>query len=164
MKTCINLFCVLVVAVGLFTCATRGPDYRYESDAIRIYFRGDPRLNLYQGSPHTLVVCTYQLNHPNAFNQLADDRDGLSKLLDCSNFDGSVAYTKRIVVQPGQDVKENLDRAEGARYVGLVAGYFKLHKEGIVRLYRIPVGAITGKPGSLDIELYLGPQTIQKVK
>ena len=164
MKTYIRFFCLFIIVGAICSCAGRGPDYGYESGALRIHLKGDRNLNLYQGSPHTLVVCTYQLSHPNVFNQYADEKDGLSKLLDCNRFDPSVAYTKRLVVQPGEEVIENLDRAEGAKYVGFVAGYYKLHKSNTVRLYRIPVGAITGKVGGLDIEMYLGAQAIQSTK
>jgi len=62
-----------------------------------------------------------------------------------------------------------LDRAEGARYVAVAAGYYLLEKERMVRLYEIPVviekkGFIkrskTQKLGILEIDLRLGPEQI----
>lgn len=166
MRTRVCIIGLCIVALALCSCSGLGrtPEYSYEKEAIRITLQGDPRLNLYQGSAHTLVVCTYQLRDPNGFNQLVDERGGLSKLLECGRFDPSVAYTKRLVVQPGQSLTEKLDRAEGAKYVSVVAGYYNLTKEGTVRLYQIPVGTISQRAGSVTIDLYLGPQSIHDIK
>lgn len=167
MKTDVRVWWLLACVVLLSSCSStpsRPPEYTYQKEAITITLRADPQLNLYQGSPHTLVLCTYQLKDPNAFNQLTDERDGLPRLLECGRFDGSVAYTKRLVVQPGQVAVEALDRAEGAKYISVVAGYYSLQKASVVRLYQIPVTAKSSTPGSLAIELHLGPQTILDTK
>ena len=167
MKTDVRVWWLLACVVLLSSCSStpsRPPEYTYQKEAITITLRADPQLNLYQGSPHTLVLCTYQLKDPNAFNQLTDERDGLPKLLECGRFDGSVAYTKRLVVQPGQVAFETLDRAEGAKYISVVAGYYSLQKASVVRLYQIPVATKSSTPGNLAIELYLGPQTILDTK
>jgi len=147
---------------------TQEAQWGYEKDAIRLRVKSDPQLNLYQRSPHTLVLCVYQLKDPNAFNQQLEEKEGLWKLLECGRFDPSVTHSKRVVIQPGQEVTELLDRPEGARYVGLVAGYYALQKERVVRLFPIPVvsekkgNMIFLKPGMLNIDLYMGPQEIQE--
>ncbi len=166
MKKYFQDFFILIFAMLICSCAaiSSPPKYEYEKEAIRISLKSDPQLNLYQGSPHTLVVCTYQLKDPNAFNQLVDEQDGLSKLLECSHFDSSVTYSRMLVIQPGQELKENLDRAEGAKYLGIVAGYFTLQKEHVVRLYQIPGSGLSKKAVSLDIDLYLGPHEVQDIK
>jgi hypothetical protein len=78
---------------------------------------------------------------------------------------------KRFVVQPGQELSETLDRAEGAKYVGLVAGYYSVKKEHVLRLYPVPVvvetvGSImsrskVSRPAPLAIDLNLGPDGIK---
>jgi type VI secretion system VasD/TssJ family lipoprotein len=157
---------LIILVIGLTACASKvkapppPPDYR--KAAIELFLKADPALNLYGATPHTLVACIYELRDPNAFNQLIDDGDGLPKLLECGRFDGSVAYAKKLVLQPGQEVREVLDQAEGAKYLGLVAGYFALDKEKPYRLYRIPT-APQGKPASMKVDLYLGPQRIQDI-
>lgn len=160
------------LAVVLSACAAQPvppPDWTYEKDAILIEMKADPKLNFDEGVPHTLLVCLYQLKDPNSFNQLSEDTDGIYKLLECSLFDASVATAKRIIVRPGQDVNINLDRAEGAKYVAVVAGYYTLEKARMVRLYDIPViiekkGFIkTTKislPEKLNISIQLGPTQI----
>jgi type VI secretion system VasD/TssJ family lipoprotein len=166
LKTCVYgllLFC-LIGTISSCSSVSRTPEYTYQRDAVTITLRADSQLNLYQGAPHTLVACTYQLRDPNAFNQLVDEKDGLPKLLECGRFDASVAYAKRLVIQPGQEIRDSLDRAEGAKYVSVVAGYYALKKGNAVRLFQIPVGTLSSKPQNVNIELYLGPQTIQDLK
>ncbi|AJE04513.1 type VI secretion system lipoprotein TssJ [Geobacter pickeringii] len=147
-------------------------EWGFEKEAIRLRLTGDRQLNLFQRAPHALVACIYQLRDPNAFNQFRNEPDGLARLLECGRFDPGVATTKQFVIQPGQELAESLDRAEGARYVGFVAGYYNLHKEQSVRLYPIPaVEETTGfisrtrlvKPGAIDIKLILGPRELQDV-
>jgi predicted component of type VI protein secretion system len=119
--------------------------------------------------PHTLVLCLYHLRDPNSFNQLSDDMPGIYKLLECGLFDGSVATAKRIIVHPGQDIDVRLDRAEGAKYLAAVAGYYELQKQRMIRLFEIPTivetkgffkKTTTSKPGPLKADLVLGPAQI----
>jgi type VI secretion system VasD/TssJ family lipoprotein len=142
----------------------------YQEGAIKIRVKADPQLNLSNGKPHTLLVCIYQLKDPNALNQLASDQEGLYRLLECNLFDASVAGAKKLIIQPGQDTTFNLDRAQGATYVGVAAGYYLIQRERMVRLYEIPVvvekkGIIKRskrkKLGTLEIDLKLGSQQIQ---
>jgi predicted component of type VI protein secretion system len=43
-----------------------------------------------------------------------------------------------MIIQPGQDINMTLDRAEGARYVAIVAGYYILEKDRMVKMVEIP--------------------------
>jgi type VI secretion system VasD/TssJ family lipoprotein len=156
----------------LAACAAKQlppPQWTYEKEAIRMHIKADSKLNLDEGQAHTLLLCAYQLSDPNTFNQLANDQDGLYQLLECSLFGNGAAAAKRMIIQPGQDTKLALDRAEGARYVAIVAGYYILEKERMVKMVEIPEyvekkGFIktskTRKPAPLDIDLILGPQQI----
>ncbi|MSN26943.1 MAG: type VI secretion system lipoprotein TssJ [Geobacter sp.] len=146
------------------------PEWGYEKDAIQLHFTSDPQLNLFQNQAHSLMICLYHLRDPNGFNQLIDEKGGLLKLLECSRFDPSVTYSRRIVAQPGREMTELLDRTDGAKFVGVVAGYYTLHKEGSVRSYPIPVtevrkgSTLVQKSAKLNIDLYLGPQEIIELK
>jgi type VI secretion system VasD/TssJ family lipoprotein len=175
MKKYIETFILLFSVMFICSCSSKPaivlpPEWGYAKDAIRLHLKSDPQLNLYQGSPHTLLVCMYHLRDPNAFNQLVDEKDGLSKLLECSRFDPSVTNAKRLVIQPDKETTESLDRPEGAKYVGIVAGYYYLQKDRAVRFFPIPVveekkgNTILSKPEVLNIDLYLGPQQLQEVR
>jgi len=184
LKTFVKLALVLLALVFIFSCGSKKgatqkstpeiePEtWGYQRDAIRLALKADPQLNAYDGLPHTLHLCLYQLKDPNAFNQLSGDKDGLYLLLSCSVFDPSVTGFQRLTVQPGQQLSQSFDRAEGSRYVGIAAGYFTLEKERITRFLKIPVeikrrGWLRqkyGVPGELDLKISLGPQQIENVE
>ncbi|VBB46645.1 Type VI secretion system outer membrane lipoprotein TssJ [uncultured Desulfatiglans sp.] len=164
------------IIAGLAGCASSPPlppsppEFTYEEEAIELYIKADPRLNLYDGLPHTLLLCVYQLRDPNSFHQLADQPGGIYKLLECAPFDASVAAAKRLIVHPDQDLKYPLDRAEGARYVAVVAGYYALQKGNIIRLFDVPVVVEkpeakgrqpVSRPAHLTVELDLGSERIE---
>jgi len=157
---------ILLLCTVLCSCAslTPVPEWKYEQNAIHLHYESDAQLNNFEGNPHTLMLCVYQLKDPNAFNQLMGEDEGLSKLLDCSNFDLSVTNSKRMVIYPGRGGSMPLDRAESTKFVGIIAGYYTLQKEHVARLYAIPVSSIMKNPMILEINLYLGPQKIQEFR
>ena len=167
------LVCFLLAPV-VFSCASAPVEpvkWGYEKDAIEFHLKADKQLNYKDKKAHSLVICVYQLISPNAFNQLSGSRNGLSSLLECSVFDpAGVAVSKQIFVSPGKDMDIKLDRAEGAKYVALVAGYYTIDKDKITRLYQIPEisersGFLwlnkTTRPDKLLINLILGSKQIQ---
>ena len=172
-----RLLSLLIAASMLFfaACAAKQlppPKWTYQKEAIRMHIKADGKLNLDEGEAHTLLLCVYQLSDPNTFNQLSNDEDGLYRLLECSLFGDGAAAAKRMIIQPGQDINLALDRAEGARYVAMVAGYYILEKERMVKMVAIPEyvekkGFIkkskTRKPARMNVELILGPQQITTV-
>ncbi|MBU0992510.1 MAG: type VI secretion system lipoprotein TssJ [Proteobacteria bacterium] len=175
MKHTMNLFLILLAVFFLNACAF-GPvepaKWNYEKDAVMIRIKADRQLNLYGGKPHTIQLCIYQLKEPNAFNQLSGDEQGLYDLLECKLFDESVSTTKTLIIQPGKDLTFTLDRADGAKYIGIVAGYNMLDGQRITKLYDIPViinkrGFIKRtkyySPVQLSIDMTLGSQQIQKI-
>ena len=149
------------------SCASgsvRSVEWGYEKNGVRLYLTADSQLNLYQGIPHTLYLCVYQLKDPNGFNELTRNEDGLSKLLGCTRFDASIARSHSFTLHPGEALTEMLDRAEGAKYVGLAAGYYSFEKENMTRLFEVPVGRswyLVLKPKPLRIDLYFGPNGIR---
>lgn len=168
-RACHLMFILVLLLSACATPPPPAPDWSYEKDAIEMRLKADPQLNLDDGAPHTLVLCTYQLRDPNTFNRLAEDMEGIYKLLACDLFDASVATAKRVIVHPGQDMVSIMDRAAGARHVAVVAGYYTLHQDRVTRLYNIPVQVETSglvrrttvsRPGRLSFELALGPLQI----
>ncbi len=124
---------------------------------ITLNFKADPALNLYDGSAHALHVCVYQLIDPNAFYQLSEDEAGLSKLMRCDRFDPGVGLANRFIIQPGEMSTERVNRAEGARHIGIVAGYFNLKKDNVIRMAPVSLGP-------MNLDLYLGSRAIQDMR
>lgn len=175
MKNFSTIFCGVLCIFFLSACAATPPpppNYSYGKDGIEVHIQSDPRLNMNQGSPHTLLICVHQLRDPNTFNRLTGDTNGIYTLLECSQFDSSVTHSKRIIVQPGQKVSYTLDRAEGTKYVGVGAGYYNVRKKDVIRLYEVPIvtrslGGLSrsriAEPDLLNIELDLGPTKIRDI-
>jgi type VI secretion system VasD/TssJ family lipoprotein len=169
----LRLFLSVCTVSLLFGCSSppvkQPAEWGFEKDAIRLHLVGDPQLNLYQKHPHSLLLCLYHLRDPNGWQQLIDEQGGLARLLDCSRFDPSVTYSKRFVVQPGQEVTELVDRADGAKFLGIVAGYYDLQKQRSLRFYPIRItefekdSMLVQKPAKLDVDLYLGPHEIKEL-
>ncbi len=125
--------------------------------------KSDYQLNLNEGSPHTLMMCVYQLDNITSFNRLSWNEDGIYNLLNCDLFDNSVKKAKRLIIHPGQDMSFILDRAKGTKHIGLVTGYYLLQKNRIIRTYDVPVfrDGDRAEAGKLDIRLTLGAQQIE---
>ncbi len=179
MKKHFRMLYLLPSVILLCSCASKSvpvaseqipvSQWSYEEEAIHLDLKADSQLNLYDGNPHTLHICVYQLRDPNAFEPLTGDEDGLYELLECGSFDPSVRSSKILIMRPGQHANISLDRAEETKCVAIVAGYYSLEKDGIIRLFDIPevvekAGTFgrtkTARPGKLNIELALGPQQI----
>jgi type VI secretion system VasD/TssJ family lipoprotein len=157
MKQFINTITLVFCLIAFCSCSTTGKPEPWREKSVDLSIKGDPHLNLYQNSSHTLYLCICQMKDPNAFNQLVDEEGGIEKLLsECNRFDGSIAYTKRYVVQPGQLLHDKQDHAEGARYMGIVAGYYSMKKENVVRLFPISK--------SLNLAIDLGPRGILDIR
>lgn len=129
------------------------PQWVYEKDAITLRFKADQILNMYEGDPHTLMLCIYQLTNDKMLNQLATNEDGIYQLLDCEPFDSSVKNAKRLIIQPNQDLTFIMDRLAGTRKIGFVAGYSQLQKERIVRTLDIPVLISKDKKSAVAAEV-----------
>ncbi|MBQ4133682.1 MAG: type VI secretion system lipoprotein TssJ [Desulfovibrionaceae bacterium] len=133
--------------------------------AIQIQVSADRNLNMFDLRPHSLQLCVYQLENPDSFLDLARSREGINTLLEAKAFDQSVKSVTRMFVQPLEDNTFHLDRADGARYVGIACGYFDASPENCVRLWEIQPNAsesgylfwksTTYSAGTLSLALHL---------
>lgn len=175
--TALSILFVLLLLSFVCSCATgKKTDpadpaitWGFGDKSIEISYRADKNLNQYDNKPHTILMCVFQLSDPNVFSELSKSVDGLNKLLQCSRFDASVAGFRRIIVQPGDAKQIILDRAEGAKWVGIAAGYYNMNQDFVTRLLEIPIVKerkmlILTKPvpGKLTVNLVLGPDKIHQ--
>lgn len=185
-KRIIRVAGIFIVALACFACVKKPitpPEWTYEEKAIKIQLVADSLLNMHSGVPHTLLICAYQLRDPNVFIQFSDTEQGIYKLMECEIFNPSVVASKRLIVHPGTDSTFTLDRAEGAEYLGIVAGYYFLRKDRMIRFFELPVEIeekgffhmlfregepfkVTriARPVKLKVDIELGPQQINKVE
>ncbi len=150
------------------------PDWKFEKETVQVHIKADHKLNLYNSKAHTLYVCFYQLSELNGFDQLAQDMNGIQKLLECKLFDSSVAAVTSKIIHAGENITLTLDRAERAQYIAVVTGYSgKLSDTRMVRRHKIQVYRKMESffkyeyrciPCPLNIELVLGPNQIEYSK
>ncbi|MEE4313705.1 MAG: type VI secretion lipoprotein TssJ [Desulfofustis sp.] len=144
MKRLVTSILAAICLVIIFGCSGKKPpppqpQWLFERDAITIRFKSDRVLNMHEGSPHTLMVCVYQLRDEGMLGQLATNEDGVYQLLDCEPFDSSVRSSKRLIIHPDQDLTVVMDRLADTQKLAFVAGYSMLQKERILRIVDIPV-------------------------
>lgn len=128
---------------------------------------------MFEGFSHNILLCTYQLTAPAAFQELAANLGGIRKLLECARFDQTVVHVERRFISPGQESSFVLDRAEGAQHVGLAAGYNDLQPGLVTTIYSFPAlqdregiwpwSSDVYNPGPLTMDILLGPNSIQRM-
>ena len=133
---------LLAAFLILFSCGGKEPrpepDWVYKPISVEISYQADIMLNEFNGSSHALQMVVYQLDNVNKFVELSEYKDGLKKLLKAQNFDAGVQAVKKKFVDPGEFGKLIFDRAENARWVGIVAGYFDLVPGRATCFFEIP--------------------------
>lgn len=138
--------------------------------AVRLRLSADRDLNMYGSKAHSLQICVYQLDKPDAFLDLAKTQEGVTTLLKAEAFDKSVKNVVRLFVQPLEDAVYELDRAESATFVGIVCGYFDAAPENASGVWEIkPQTATSGhlfwktttySAGTLDLALRLAARAM----
>ncbi len=106
-------------------------------DAITLYMQATDDLNWYDSKAHSLQVIIYQLDNPDPFLSLGRKSNGVEALLKAESFDKSVKDVTRTFIQPDEAKVETLDRVEGAKFIGIVGGYFKSTPSKSVRAWHI---------------------------
>ncbi|MDH5231929.1 MAG: type VI secretion lipoprotein TssJ [Gammaproteobacteria bacterium] len=167
---------ILVNFLGLLLCAVyvngSANEIEYKKQGVRIDWEAGENLNTFNRRPHTLVLTAYQLSDPNVFNQLLEDPEGISKLLEGDSFDSSVLSRRKVVVKPNEQQKLYLDRAAGAQYIGLVTGYFTQDVRAMSRLVPVTLRERNRffwrkkdkDPADTIVQLTLGSSKINELK
>ena len=141
----------------------------FAENAVLIELEADPRLNEYGGEAHTLVLGVYQMEDSAVFYKLAADASLLAKALESGKGgDGFVQFV-RYVVTPGQRTILSAARAQKAKFVGIVAGYYQMDAARSTRLFEVPLtvasdGLVTktykAAPATLVLRLNLGAEGV----
>ena len=113
--------------------------WSYAENGLVMELASTDTLNLFEGAPHTLLLCVYELSGREGFEALAQTRSGIDKLLECTNFDPSVVMSRRRIAHPGATESVVMDRHENARYLGIVGGFYNLTPARATMLKAIPL-------------------------
>lgn len=174
------LLCLLVFAQGCSSVnsalggntqkeAKAEVSWDYQRNGIQIELIANADLNAYFDQPHTLVLGVLQLEDSKTFLQLLNDPKNLTGILASGNPGSDILHMDRYVVSPGKRDILDIDRVQDAKFVGIVAGYYRFDPPGAARLFRIPLNISTAGlvstthkavPASLALRLQLGRQRI----
>jgi type VI secretion system VasD/TssJ family lipoprotein len=146
------LLLACAVLFGLGACAStptelvvEEEEWVYEVRAINMLVRAASDVNSVSGRPHSIAVGIFQMNDPNTFSSLAVDQtgpEGAFELLQKGKIDESIVNFQLISMRPGEQKKISISRAQTAKYIGVIAGYFQLNPKTDVKIFEIPVRAI----------------------
>lgn len=168
-----------LVTLLMTACGSHGPTpqqqalndlkWTYAEDAIELSLTADKDLNQYDGQAHTLLLVVTQFDQPNAFAAYTRSSQQLSSLLMMDSAPPGLIGLSRLFIEPGQTRRIQLPRLEGAKLVGISAGYAHLDPQRSARLYRIGVDVTstgwfsktwTATPKPLAVDLLLGPDAL----
>lgn len=114
-------------------------EWIYEVRAINLVIRAAADVNSVSGRPHSIAVGIFQMNDPNTFSGLSVTREGAVELLQKGQIDDTVVNYQLITIRPGEQKKVSISRAQTAKYIGVVAGYFKLNPKTDTKIFQIPL-------------------------
>lgn len=145
----------------------------FASDALLLEIDAADELNLYQGAPHTLLLTVFQMAEDKAFRKLIADPVALARALESNQPGSDFVLTQRYIVAPGKRTLLSLDRAGEARFIGIVAGYYRLDAASTARLFEVPLAVsskgwisstYSAEPAPLAIRLQLGAQGLVETR
>ena len=138
-----GLFCLLSACSSTPTELTvEEEEWVYEVRAINLVVRAASDVNSVSGRPHSIAVGIFQMNDPNTFSGLAVTREGAVELLQKGKIDDTIVNFQLLNLRPGELKKVSISRANTARYIGVISGYYKLNPQTDTKVFAIPVRAI----------------------
>ncbi len=145
----VTVFIILVSSFLLASCSSEPTELTVEEDkwvyeirAINLVARASADLNSVRGRPHSLALGIYQMSDPNTFRGLSVSMEGAVELLQKGQIDESIVNFQQINIRPGEQKKVSISRAQTAKYIGVIAGYFKLNPKTDIQIFPIPLRPI----------------------
>ncbi len=141
----------------------------YAENAIVLSITANNDLNQYKGQAHNLLLVVTQFDQVSAFSAYTGSSQQLSSLLLMDSAPVGMIGLARLFIEPGQTRQLSLPRLEGAKMVGIAAGYAHMDPKRSAKLYRIGVDVTstglfsqtwTATPRPIAIDLLVGPDAV----
>lgn len=151
---CLLLGCLWLAACGDKTPASLPPPpapaerpedvvWGREPNGLRCRLEASADLNREENTALGLTLCLYQLKEYDAFSNKAATPEGLDELLQCRPETVQAQSARLFQLQPGAARDVVMDRAEHARYLGVVAGYAHLRPDQCAAVLPFPLHTAT---------------------
>lgn len=147
-----------------------------EEKVLRIRIVSSALLNEYVSLPHAITVGIFQATKPDALVKEVTTQSGIRRMLLLEKLDESIVQYDVQTLQPRSSLRLDVSRADGARYLVVVAGYQSLVSTEVVRIVQWPLVRYTRSilnpinwftdepkpfPAKLDVLVRLGDTKIQ---
>lgn len=147
--TIIKKISIILYALMVGSCATEPTelvvaeeDWVYEIRAINLVVKAPADLNTVRGRPHSMAIGIFQMSDPNTFVGLSATQLGAIELLQKGEVDDTIVNFQQINIRPGEQKKISINRAQTAKYIGVIAGYFQLNIKTDIKVFDIPLRAL----------------------
>lgn len=143
--------------------------WSYGPNALQLSLDSDAALNTYDGEAHSVVLAVVQSAEPAPFYSQLQTPDTLAKLLQTGQPTPGLLQVTRYAVEPGHQTMVQLDRAQGAKYAGVIVAYYGVPLARTAKLFNLPVtvekkGIIasyySAKPAAANIQVKLGAESL----
>jgi type VI secretion system VasD/TssJ family lipoprotein len=141
----------------------------FEKDAILVDLVMDHDLNLFNDQAHTLVLGLYQTAEETSFQKILTSAELISNTLTLGANSEGILQLDRYALNPGKRIILKVNRVQGTKYVGVIAGYYNQETATSTRIFRIPLNmesegwitkSYTAIPSVLAFRLFLGKSGI----
>ena len=116
--------------------------WTYEVRAINLVLRAAADVNSVSGRPHSIAVGVFQMNDPNTFSGLSVTPEGAVELMQKGKIDETIVDFRLLTMRPGEQKKVSISRAQTAKSIGIIAGYYRLNPKTDAKIFPIPIRAI----------------------
>ncbi|STY11847.1 Type VI secretion lipoprotein [Legionella quinlivanii] len=145
---------ICLLSVVLLTACTMGGNTKqpqladtYQDNAILMRIEASKDLNLYNDQKHTLKLVIIQVEKVEDVQKQLMSSDSIAKLLDSADDSedsknkagDKQVYMHTLFITPGSKKVYTFPRLAGARRIIVVAGYYDLVPNQVVRVFEIPV-------------------------
>lgn len=145
--------------------------WTFEKNAITLHIESAENLNYVNNEAHTVSLCVYQSPDSNSVQTLAQTEEGLKELLKCQSASPDRLQATQFYVPPATSLEQSLDRAEGAKFLIVVAGFNQLTTQNCFAIFPFPMHTQTERkylvkketlysPGKLDARIDLTADSI----
>jgi type VI secretion system VasD/TssJ family lipoprotein len=97
----------------------------YKPNGIKIKYLSSKDLNYFENESHTLLLVIYQLQDKNMFEELCNTQNGINVLLKGNLASKSVLGVNKKIIFPNTNGIITEDKLNNAKYIGIVAGFYK---------------------------------------
>ncbi len=120
---------------------------------------------------HAVLLKLVQVNAQEGIKALAATKEGIVQLLESTPENAGILLTKQLYIQPGSQTELIIDRAEGARYFAVIAGFDSLDPQKCFSITPFPIHHDTERewlilskdvysPGLMDARIFLTEQQV----